>query len=475
MKKKILLTTSVLILGIGLSYAQPTQSQASVGKPDGGIMNDLDMNSVETSFVLNVNSMNEETREKLNRVAAQYRTRNRSILTDFGSAMFGGGVGAVVTVIGNEIINMTEIRSRQKKAWKEMRQKECTFVDSLQSVKGQSDFYSRQSFYGPLDPSDMNFDGITLRANRRGKEVLKMVCHIDTTKFDHLFLHSKFNLVVDTIVFHPYRSFLPNIRANRLEKPKLKKDYGIAKHDTLRKVDKSMFWATQDELDYWNTINQFSFDEYKEPTINIKMDVYSSWINELVQVYQDVKLGSFSVNIPISQKEVEDSVYTYYRKDAIANNRPTINMEGDCFVVPRSYMPVSANNPSWGTGEYKMKVILSEKCRYNPDSERSKNWHRDYKQLVRMQNHGKAPNEYLNDVFTTFRDNKNTIIKATYMPALNLGVEKLGIGSSGGKGKAGGMSGSAGTIGQAQGGASSTAGKPMGGNMPPTGGMPQGK
>ena len=32
--------------------------------------------------------------------------------------------------------------------------------DGLQSVKGQSDFYARQSNYGPLDPTDMNFDGI---------------------------------------------------------------------------------------------------------------------------------------------------------------------------------------------------------------------------------------------------------------------------------------------------------------------------
>ncbi len=446
MKTKLFLITCVLLLIANLSTAQSFHSQQGKGKPSEDIMSGLDMNSLETSFVLNINPMNEERKDKLNRVASNYRSHNRSILTDMGNSMITGGVAAIINIIGTEIINLTQIRSRQKKAWEQMRQKECMFVDSLQSVKGQSDFYGRQSTYGPLDPSDMNFDGITLKANRGGKEVLKMVCHIDTMKFDHLFLHSKFYLVVDTIIFHPYRSFLPNLKANHIEKPRANE-------------------ASQDEIDYWNTISQFSFEEHQSPIVNIQMEIYSSWINELVQVYQDVKLGSFSVNIPINERDLTDSVYIYSRKQAIAENRPIINMDGDCFVVPRSYMPVAANNPSWGTGEYKMKVVLSEKCRYNPKAGRSKNWHRDYKQLVRMRNHGKAKNEYLNDVVTTFRDNGTTILKATYTPVLNALPGMLGIGASSGGGAskagAGGASkAGAGGASQAQGGASGASGAP---------------
>ena len=445
MKTRLLLIASALVFGLSIITAQPPQSKQMPGAPDGGLMDGINMNGMETSFMLNINHMNGDTRDKLNRVASNYRSRNRSVMGDLGMSMLSGGVAAVVNVIGTEIINLTQIRSKQKKAWEAMRQKECMFVDSLQSVKGQSDFYGRQSTYGPLDPSDMNFDGITLKANRGGKEVLKMVCHIDTTKFDHIFLHSKFYLVVDTIIFYPYRSFLPNLKANHIDQPRKGK-------------------ASQDEIDYWNTISQFSFLEHQSPMINVSMDIYSSWINELVQVYQDVKLGSFSVNIPIKENELTDSVYFYSREKAIAEHRPTINIDGDCFVVPRSYMPVSANNPSWGTGEYKMKVVLSEKCRYNPKEGRSKNWHRDYKQLVRMQK-GKAENEYWNDIVTTFRDNKNTILKATYTPVLNMGVKELGLSTSaGGAGGAGG----AGMSGGMQGGAGGQSGMPQGG-------MPQGK
>ncbi len=445
MKKQILFIASTFILGLNFVNAQ--QLQPNSREPAKGITTGIDMGNTETSFTLKINPMDGEKREKLNRAAANYRSRNRSILSNIGNSMLAGGIAAVVNVIGTEIINLTKVRSKQHKAWLEMRLKECTFVDSLQSVKGQSDFYGRQSNYGPLDPSDMNFDGFTFCANREGKEVLRMVCHIDTTKFDHLFLHSKFYLVVDSIAFHPYRSFLPNLKANRISSPRAN--------------------ASQDEIDYWNTISHFSFSEYQQPTIKIKMDVFSSWINELVQVYQDVKLGTFSVNIPIDEKELNDSVYIYSRKKAVAENRPTINIDGDCFVIPRSYMPVSANNPSWGTGEYKMKVVMTENCRYNPKEGRSKNWHRDYKQLVRMQNNGKAKNEYLNDVVTTFRDNGNTILKATYTPALNSLPSMLGIGTAAGSGNEMSKGMPVGAQGKP-----ASMGTPAGENMPPTSNMP---
>lgn len=363
-------------------------------------MKGINPKNVKTLLMVDVNPMKEETRDKLNKAASNYRSQNRGVLAELGTSMLSGGVTAVVNVLGTEIINLTQIRSKQKKAWQDMRKREFTFVDSLQSVKGQSDFYSRLSNYGPLDPSDMNFDGITFKANKGGEEVLKIVCHIDTTKFDHLFMHSKFYMVVDTIVFHPYRSFLPNLNANRISQPSEE--------------------ASQEEKDYWNTISQFSFEDHAKPKVSLKMDLSSSWINELVQVYQDVPLGSFTLDFEIGEDDLQnDSVYVYSREKAMAENRPLIDMKGDCFVVPRSYMPVSANNPSWGTGEYKMKVVLSQSSRYNPDDRRSKNWRRDYKQLVKLQNNGKAKNAYVEDVITTFRDNKNTILKATYTPLLN--------------------------------------------------------
>lgn len=389
--------------------AQPAPAPGSHPAPAGAdLMQGLNPSALQSSLMLQVNPMTPERRDLVNRYAAGYRSHGgRSVLGNLGASMLSGGVAAVVNVLGTEIINLTQIRSRQKKEWMQMRQRECTFVDSLRSVRGQRDFYARQSSFGPLDPSDMNFDGFTFSANRAGHEVLRMVCHLDTSRLDHLFLHSKFYLVVDTIVFHPYRSFLPNMSANRIHAPQPGRD-------------------KPEQVEYWNTISQFDFSEVQNPALSIRMDVYSSWINELVQVHDNVRLGSFTVNIPVSENALTDSVYVYSRADALAAGRAPVEVEGDCFVVPRSYMPVSADNPSWGTGEYRLNVVFSQTGRYNPSAERAKHWHRDYKQLVKLQRGSNVDADYWRDIVTTFRDNRNAILKATYTPVLNLGVSTLG-------------------------------------------------
>lgn len=404
MKEQVVL----LLLLICSSHSFAQRPMADV-QPKEGIMGNM-QNMQMDNFEVDVNQMDDNTRKKLNQVAANYRSKSRGAFTNISKSMLYGGVSSVFTVISNEIISLTKIRSQKK--WMEMRQNECLFIDSLQSSKGQSDFYRKPSVHGALDPSDMNFDGITFRASRNGNEILKMVCHIDTTKFSHLFLHSKFYLVLDSVVFHPYQSYLPNLSANR-----------------IRGVDSK---SSKEQIDYWNMISKFSFSEQQSPTINIRMDFSSSWINEAVQVYQDVKLGSFSVNIPINEMDLgKDSVYVYSRQEALMKHKQLIDITGDCFVIPRSYMPVAANNPSWGTGEYKMKVVMSERCQYNPTKGRSSNWHKDYKQLVRLQNHGKAKNEYMMNVVSSFKESKDNIIKATYTPLINSLQNSLGLNATG--------------------------------------------
>lgn len=409
MKRTMMLMAGVLLFHI--MWAQGNRPIAGMrqekGVTHGDIVQGLKEDGFSSFFMVEVNTMDKAKKERINSIAAEYRSRKRSLkVGEVASSMLSGGVTAIINVLGNELLELTKIRARQKRTWEEMRLKECVFVDSLQSIKGQRDFYGDLSTTGPLDPSDINFDGFTLSAQRDGVEMLKIVCHIDTTRLDHMFMHSKFYLMVDTVVFRPYHSFLPNFQANRISASSLAR-------------------MSIEEKDYWNTISHFDFHEYTKPVVKVKMDIFSSWINELVQVSQDVKLGSFSLNIPISKDELRDSVYVYYRSDAIRNQQTTIEIEGDCFVVPRSYMPVSASVPSWGTGEYKMKVVLSESCQYNPQAPRAMNWHRDYKQLVRMQKHGKADNEYLSHILSSIRENQGIILKGIYTPAFNAIAQEL--------------------------------------------------
>lgn len=423
--------------------SQPKQGSDAHPMPQtGGISLPAELNGMmlKDEFIVDVNPMTAEKQLYLDRMASRYRENSRSVLTTLGKSMMIGGVTSAITVLTKELVNLTKVRKNQKQKWMAMRNKECVFIDSLYSVNGQRDFYRLPSSYGPLDPSDMNFDGITFRARRGGKDVLRMVCHLDTTRLSHLFLHSKFYLVLDTLEFNPYQSFLPNLSANRVMGPDAK--------------------ASDDEIAYWNTIRQFDFDEQQNPKLKIRLDFSSSWINEAVQIHRDVFLGSFDIEIPFKESDMTGDVYFYSRQQALAEHKPTIEVAGDCFVVPRSYMPVSAQNPSWGTGEYKLKVVMSETCRYNPDGKRSKNWHDDYKQLVRMQNNGKASNEYWSTITSAIKDNSATILKSTYTPLLTFGMNALGLQTA--TAGAAGMAGSAGAM---------APGAAAGGNMPaPAGG-----
>ena len=426
---RLFITMLISIASIS-AFSQPKQGGDAHPMPQTGEISlpaSLDGMMQENKFIVDINPMTTEKRRHLDRMASLYRENSRSVLTTLGKSMMIGGVTSAINVLTTELVNLTKVRKNQKQKWMEMRNKECVFIDSLCSVNGQRDFYRLPSSYGPLDPSDMNFDGITFRASRGGKDVLRMVCHLDTTRLAHLFLHSKFYLVLDTLEFHPYQSFLPNLSANRVTGPDAK--------------------ASDDEKAYWNTISHFDFAEQKDPKLKIRLDFSSSWINEAVQVHRDVFLGSFDIEIPVKEDNLTGSVYFYSRQQALAEGKPTIDVKGDCFVVPRSYMPVSAQNPSWGTGEYKLKVVMSETCRYNPDGKRAKNWHDDYKQLVRMQNNGKASNEYWTSIKSAVIDNSTTILKSTYTPLVSYGMNALGLqtATAGAAGMAGGaMPGAAG-------------------------------
>lgn len=352
---------------------------------------------IVSSMTLTVNRMDDKKKQQLNKIATQYsNTRAAKLLPTIGQDV----VMSLTDILVKEAYYALTIRSRQKKEWMELRQKECTFMDSMQSVGGQRDFYAQTSVMGPLDPTGINFDGITLDASKNGHKVLHMVCHIDTSRFDMLFRHSRFYLVLDSFAFYPYHSFLPNL--------------GVGESDLAKRSD-----LEQGDLDYWNTISHFNFAEHRNPSVRVSIDLYSSWINELVQVFQDVKLGSFWLNIPINENDLHDSAYIYSRREALAKGRPTIDISGGSFVVPRSYMPLDARKPSWGTGEFKMKVVLSEKCLYNPEGMRAKDWHKDYKQLMRLYNNGKDPDMmYLSHPLVTLRESNGVLLKAVYAPLI---------------------------------------------------------
>ena len=115
MKEQVVL----LLLLICSSHSFAQRPMADV-QPKEGIMGNM-QNMQMDNFEVNINQMDDNTRKKLNQVAANYRSKSRGAFTNISKSMLYGGVSSVFTVISNEIISLTKIRSQQKKKWMEMR------------------------------------------------------------------------------------------------------------------------------------------------------------------------------------------------------------------------------------------------------------------------------------------------------------------------------------------------------------------
>lgn len=395
--KKVIMCLMGFALTLSGGYAQPPKGNPS-------------KNMESETWEVSVNQMDSHSREKVNQIVEELQSKGgttRSVLNDILGSMLTGGVTAAVDVVATEIINLAKYKKTQKEKWMQMIERECNYTDSMSSIKGLKDFYGEVSTVGALDPSNINFDGISIRGIRDEKEVLFMSCHIDTTRLDHMFQHSKFNLVLDTLIFHPYQCHLPNLQANGIR----------------------MMRGETTERD-----NSFSFDERQNLCVGLEMTLSSSWINEAVMVMNNVELGTFKLNVNVDQKSQE---FIYSRRQIEQNranglDRDTtfIQIEGDCFVVPRSYMPISGGKRMWGTGEYKIKVKMREACQFNRDEDRNKKmkeWYKDYKQLRKMQKKGSQIEEYLR---TVWKQNGNTLVKQMLKQGLNTGIAATGLNQS---------------------------------------------
>lgn len=375
------------------------------------------------SWEVNVRQMPSETRAEITEAMGLLKgtDEDRGIIESVGSAVGMGLVSGLVDVVVTETFNLANYRKKQKQEWLRMIQNENFYTDSITSIKGIKDFYTSNSHRGALDPSNINFDGIEIRGMRNGQEVIYLSCSIDRDKLDHLFRHSKFNLVLDTLAFNPYVCHLPNITANGIRTMnEIKKGKAEVRPDTILRPGKGG--------------NGFSFDERNNLRVTMDFSLYSSWINSAVQVHKNIELGDFKFNVSIPDNII--GTYTYSRNKIIEEaeklpagdersnflNANLINIEGDSFVVPRSYMPLDNGEDMWGTGEYSIKVKVSETCRFDENSDKAKHWKDDYRRLRQMQNRSSEVQEYFQ---TLWNQHGTKLVKSTYSTALGTAAKSL--------------------------------------------------
>lgn len=348
--KKVFLTLT-LWTAVLFTNAQAPQMQRETSPDQTNKIKSEATNSLQ----LDINTLGLVESQKINNFIDEQR-HNRSFLAALGSI----GIAALNTIVTqttgigiSEVMNLIETSKKQEAEWKQMIQNECSYEESLTYINNLTDFYSKGSSNGALDPSDFNFNGFTLHAQREGKDVLLFYSHVDTEEAGlyEIVNHSKFRLVLDSMYFYPYRCHLPNLSANHIH-PERGKTY-----------ERSV---------------SFNFEERENLTVSIDFTITSSWYNQAIMLAKDVELGTFSINIPINQKNLTDSVFVYKRTP----NDTLMRIAGSCFIVPRSYMPLTGGAPHWGTGEYNVKVTVAEHCAITKEFQN--NWKADYRNIKKM-------------------------------------------------------------------------------------------
>lgn len=335
MKKAFLITAIIsfsTFLGLSAQEAKPTRNVTG-----------------QRVYSLVVNEGNDSTISEFNRglTTLQQNSANRGFLDNLVGLYKSSAAGQAVSITSqlidfgvNALVNAT--RSKQPD-WERSIKNESTFVRKLPMQMEILDFYRNPSTNGPLDPTDMNFNGFGCRqvvrytdldGQEKEEEVFYVTCKVkaDPQGQARMLHHSKFMVEVDTLRFNYRICDLPN--------------------DSLGS-----------DL---STRIGFSFDNRTDLKFNIKATITSSWINQALMVFNDVELGSFEVTASIDPTKLdENGIFTYYadpEQDAGKNVRVT----GECFLVPRSYIGTSNLKDitdSWGTGQYKVEMQITESCR----------------------------------------------------------------------------------------------------------------
>lgn len=264
------------------------------------------------------------------------------LLNSLGNAALGiasGYISSVVDLGIQAVGQLFMMDRRHHEEWMETAAKECLFTNSLGTLYAINDFYHSGSDKGALDPTGFQFDGVGCVATIGEDTSFYVSCHLNRQKLHRIRDHSKFEMILDTVIINPYHSHLPN--------------------STLPLT--------------------FSFAERKIFNFKMTMKIKSSWMDSAPSLHKDEVLGEFVLDIPIDSTDLnEDGVFVYVRS---RGEKPKYELQGESFIVPRSYMQVSNGENGvrdhFGTGQYSLDIAVEETCELA--DEYKKAWRADRK------------------------------------------------------------------------------------------------
>ncbi|MBX9109646.1 hypothetical protein [Parabacteroides johnsonii] len=256
-----------------------------------------------------------------------------------------GYVTSFIDLGVNAIGSLITRNARLKAEWEETVQAENIYSTQISTVSEMNDFYTETSLHSAMDPKGMRFDGIGCLRKEANDTLFYISCHIDRSKINRIVNHSKFELILDTLIVSPAHSNLPNTSLNI----------------------------------------PYSFEERTNFTFSMNIKLTSSWMTDMALLQKNQELGEFNINIPVDQSVLgTDGFLRYVRKEG---EQPAYKVVGESFIVPRSYMGYRDENDRfrnrWGTGEYKLAIQLKETC--DVTQQYRDNWKKDRKRRKSLQ------------------------------------------------------------------------------------------
>lgn len=242
----------------------------------------------------------------------------------------------------------------ERKTWMTFAESHCHFQQQLHSERYIDDFYYAPSTSGALDPLNMKFKGFgcmcylkptdaigrgqlpkapykevqdTTREDDAALWEFYLTCKLreDSLGRAHIINHSKFYMDIDHFVFDTRHASLPN--------------------DSI----------------YGKPQKPFDFEKRCDLSFHVNVKVFSSWINEAIMLTEDKQIGEFNIFASIDPDDLtKDGVFVYNPE----KHKGAVQISGESFLVPRSYTG-TVDAPSWGTGQYRLEIRVSEDCCIN--------------------------------------------------------------------------------------------------------------
>lgn len=289
---------------------------------------------------LDLTNLNEQIAQEQRSIASGDRLALSAFATSYTSMTSNKLIGTVSSFVDLGIQYLTSAVKSHRADWQQAVILESSFQKRINMPMNVPDFYKSTSTEGALDLTDINFGGFTCRQcitvnDTVQVKVMEAEFILDTTQtgIQRMLHHSKFQLKLKSLEFHPYLCEIPN--------------------DSINDMDLRV---------------PLDFAKRKNFTVRVNTTIKSSWINEAIMITEDQSLGSFTLEFKIEKESLDSTgCFRYTMPDNPEDEAKELQLKkimfsGESFMVPRSFIGVIDGRPYWGTGNYKIEVTLNESC-----------------------------------------------------------------------------------------------------------------